>query len=384
MNPTEETEKYEVSCTAQAQTAQGQTVSEQALQPDIKQLRRQNARLDQAIIFATQRHAGQLRKGTALPYILHPLETMQILSNMQADMDLQIAGLLHDTIEDTDTTADEIAALFGDDVAALVAHHSEDKGQSWLERKTKALAALQTADDRKKMLVLADKLSNLRSIARDYRQLGDALWLRFNAPKEKQAWYYNGIVDTLAELDQYVETAPAYQELLSHYKDVFVIYKISPTYDRLYQANTFGQAYCLTKGNPQWVPVNYRFRQNDIPLTRQEAESLEDKWYDLFLNAVEADLQDAAYPLYTAPERRLSIRLANGQLHFQSETAAGRQTILLNEDDAYRLLTQLRAQFGIAAPLAQLLLQCFGQQQGARAFQDFCSQCQITGETING
>lgn len=376
MNPTEE---HQVSCAAQEQS-----VPEQEPQFDLQQVLQRNARLDQAIIFATQRHAGQLRKGTALPYILHPLETMQILSNMQADIDLQIAGLLHDTIEDTDTTAEEIAALFGDDVAALVAHHSEDKSQSWLERKNKALAALQTADDRKKMLVLADKLSNLRSMARDYQQLGDGLWLRFNAPKEKQAWYYNGIVDTLAELDQYVETAPAYQELLGHYKDIFVIYKISPTYDKLYQANTFGQAYCLTKGNPQWMPVNYRFRQNDIPLTRQEAESLEDKWYDLFLNAVESDLQDAVYPLYMTPELRLSILLTAGHLHFQTQTGTDRQTILLNEDDAYQLLTQLRMQFGIAMPLAQLLLQTFGQEQGAETFQDFCRQCQITGQVVNG
>lgn len=132
-----------------------------------------------------------------LPYILHPLEVLQILSNMDADTDLQIAGLLHDTIEDTDTTAQEIAALFGEDVAALVSHHSEDKEKSWLARKTAALAALQSADERQQMLALADKLSNLRSIARDYAALGDALWQRFHAPKEKQAWYYNGILERI-------------------------------------------------------------------------------------------------------------------------------------------------------------------------------------------
>ena len=86
--------------------------------------------LNRAIIFATERHAGQVRKGTDTPYIVHPLETMLILSNMQADLNVQSAGLLHDTVEDTDTTLEEIAALFGDDVASLVGHHSEDKSKS--------------------------------------------------------------------------------------------------------------------------------------------------------------------------------------------------------------------------------------------------------------
>lgn len=331
---------------------------------------RNNARISQAIVFATQRHAGGLRKGTTLPYILHPLEVLQILSVMKADTDLQIAGLLHDTIEDTATTAQEIAALFGDDVAMLVSHHSEDKSKSWLERKTAALSALREADDRLKMLVLADKLSNLRSIARDYAQLGDGLWQRFNAPKEKQAWYYNGILDALAELDEYVETSAAYQELLTLYKDVFVIYKITPEYDRIYQANTFGEAYCLTKGNPRWEPVNYRFRYNDIPLTRKEAESLEDKWYDLFLNVLEQDLQDHVYPLYHSADQQFSIALQDARLIFD----LGTETITLNEDETYTFLSQLRMEHGIAAPLGRVLLQTFGNANGAARFQLFCEQ----------
>ena len=118
-----------------------------------EQVLRDNARLNQAIIFAAERHANQLRKGTALPYILHPLETLQILSNMQADRNVQIAGVLHDVLEDTDTTAEEIASLFGEDVAALVSHHSEDKSKSWAERKTTAILAAKNADDRVKMLI---------------------------------------------------------------------------------------------------------------------------------------------------------------------------------------------------------------------------------------
>ncbi len=326
--------------------------------------------LNQAIIFATQRHAGQVRKGTDIPYIVHPLETMLILSNMQADLNLQIAGLLHDTVEDTDTTIEEIAALFGDDVAALVNHHSEDKSKSWAERKTTAIQALKTADERIKMLVLADKLSNLRSIARDYAALSDGVWERFNAPKEKQAWYYNGMLDALSDLQQYTETMDAYKELTDHYKDVFVLYKISADYERLYQANTFGEAYCLTKGNPQWMPVNYRFRQNDIALTRKEAELLEEKWYDMFLAAVEMDLQDQTYPLFTGMNRKLSITMADYQLTFHDNDTA----LTLSEDDTYQVISQLRIMFSIQATTAQVLFQAFGNENGVLLFRNLCMQ----------
>ena len=340
---------------------------------DMEQVQRDNARLNQAILFATERHAGQLRKGTTLPYILHPLETLQILTEMQADIDLQIAGVLHDTIEDTETTAEELAMLFGDDVAALVNHHSEDKSKSWAERKTTAIIAAKQADERIKMLILADKLSNLRAIARDYAAIGDALWERFNAPKEKQAWYYNGILDALSDLQQYTETANAYRELTEHYKDAFVIYRITPDYEKLYQANTFGEAYCLSKGNPQWMPVNYRFRSNDIPLTRKEAEILEDKWYDIFLNAVENDLQDKSYPLFQNAGKTFGITLEAYQLTFQ-----GQSTITLNEDDTYTFISQLRMMHGIHAPLAQILFQTFGSENSEAIFRMMCGQMGIS------
>lgn len=343
----------------------------------------QNQRLNQAIIFAAQCHAGQLRKGTTLPYILHPLETMQILSVMQADTNLLIAGLLHDVLEDTHTTAEQITQQFGPEVLALVQEHSENKADSWLNRKLRAIQMLEQADLPQKMLALADKLSNLRSIARDYQAVGDELWERFHAPKEKQAWYYNGILNALAPLQDLEATADLYEELTEHYKDVFVIYKITPTYDKLYQANTFGEAYCLTKGNPQWQPTTYRFRQNDIPLTRQEAETLEDKWYDLFLAVVEQDLQDAVYPLYQTDKQQIQMQLVSGQLTCCSQTEVNAPLCaVLNEDDTYTCFTRLRMHYGIAQPLQQLLTQCFGGAEARKLFQAFCDAAGVSCQFI--
>lgn len=177
--------------------------------------------LEDAICFATKRHAGQVRKGSDIPYITHPLETMNILNAMKADTALLIAGVLHDTVEDTDTTPEEILELFGEDVAALVAAHTEDKSKSWIERKQHTIDELQTAPLRVKMLIMADKVSNLRSMYADYKLIGDELWKRFNAPKEKQTWYYGGVQDALYEMQNYPTTQSTYREMVALFNNIF-------------------------------------------------------------------------------------------------------------------------------------------------------------------
>lgn len=178
-------------------------------------------RILKAIDFATEYHKGQVRKGTTAPYIIHPVETMDILASMGADTDLLIAGLLHDTLEDTEATATEIHQLFGADVAALVLSHSEDKSKPWEERKTDTIELLKRSSTRAKMLVLADKVSNLRSMYSDYQKVGDKLWERFNAPIEKQAWYYSQIIDVLLDMQDNLQAQDAYQELKTLYARVF-------------------------------------------------------------------------------------------------------------------------------------------------------------------
>lgn len=181
----------------------------------------EHERLNEAIHFAVDMHENQLRKGTTIPYILHPLEVMSILQRMEADTNLLIAGVLHDTIEDTEATYEQILNIFGEDVANLVAAHSEDKSKSWDERKTHAITHLGMADKRLKMLVMADKISNLRSLDRDYRVLGDTVWERFNAPRDRHAWYYAGVCGALEEVRDDPTTALFYKEMQDHRIKVF-------------------------------------------------------------------------------------------------------------------------------------------------------------------
>ncbi len=179
------------------------------------------ALLNKAILFAVDKHAGQVRKGTDLPYIVHPLEVMTILGAMHVDTEVMAAGVLHDTVEDTGATVDDIKASFGDRVAELVQGHTEDKSKSWEERKKEALDELRDAPFDLKCLVIADKLSNMRAIARDYRQIGDKVWERFSRPKDKQAWYYAEGVKALESMQDNENTAEFYEEFKELYEEVF-------------------------------------------------------------------------------------------------------------------------------------------------------------------
>lgn len=181
-----------------------------------------NGMLEQAIQFAMDYHKGSSRKGTSRPYILHPLETLQILSSMDADTNLMMAGVLHDTLEDTAATLLDIYDRFGVDVSALVNFHTEDKRKTWHARKLHTITELPKATPRQKMLVLADKVANLRDMYTDYKKIGEELWERFNAPKESQSWYYSNLKDGLSELQDIPKTADIYQEMTDLYQNLFL------------------------------------------------------------------------------------------------------------------------------------------------------------------
>lgn len=152
-------------------------------------------RIHRAIEFAAIKHREQVRKGTNIPYIVHPMEVMQILTAEGCAEDLIIAGLLHDTVEDTDTEIEEIEEQFGAHVAALVAAESEDKSKTWEERKQHTLDYLSTCGEEEAICCFADKLSNMTSIAEDYERIGEKVWERFRRGKEQEAWYYRGIAE---------------------------------------------------------------------------------------------------------------------------------------------------------------------------------------------
>ena len=164
---------------------------------------------EDAVCFATNAHAGMVRKGGNTPYILHPMEVAAIAATMTDDLEVLMAALLHDVVEDTDHTLYEIERLFGRTVASLVASETEDKkrdlppSESWRVRKEESLADLERSDRNVKILWLSDKLSNMRSFYRSYLVRGDALWEDFNqSDPSQQAWYYSSIARLCSELKE--------------------------------------------------------------------------------------------------------------------------------------------------------------------------------------
>jgi len=174
--------------------------------------------LREAVMFAVKAHEGQVRKGTEIPYITHPLEAAVIASALTDDEEIRSAAVLHDVVEDAGIRKEELAVLFGERVAGLVMSLSEDKSKSWQERKDTAVRLAAEAPKDVKILVLCDKLSNMRSTARDYLMLGDRIWDRFNEKrKDRQADYYFGMAKALESLKKY----PYYGEYLDLCRMVF-------------------------------------------------------------------------------------------------------------------------------------------------------------------
>lgn len=167
--------------------------------------------IDKAIDFAVKAHEGQFRKGTKRPYIVHPIEVGDIVSTMTQDEEIISAAILHDTIEDCEGVTEELLKKeFGERVSRFVARESEDKSKTWMERKSATIKKLAQESREIQMIGLADKLSNMRDIDRDYPMCGEKLWDRFRMKDKKIiGWYYKGVRDALRED---FEDVPAYRE----------------------------------------------------------------------------------------------------------------------------------------------------------------------------
>ena len=181
--------------------------------------------LDKAIVFAVKAHANQERRGKGFPYIVHPMEAVEIVATITLDQELLSAAALHDVVEDCGVAVSEIRQEFGERIAALVAAESDtpvsglSEADSWRMRKQAAIDRLAAASHDAKIVAMGDKLSNMRAISRDYATIGDELWSRFHAPggKPDHEWHYRGLASSLSELSNTF----AYREFVSLIDKVF-------------------------------------------------------------------------------------------------------------------------------------------------------------------
>jgi (p)ppGpp synthase/HD superfamily hydrolase len=157
--------------------------------------------IEEAIEIAAEAHQGQYRKGTDTPYITHPYAVGLILMEAGCPAAMIVAGILHDTVEDTDLTLESIQERFGEHVADIVDGCSENKALRWRARKTERIEALRTASPEVCTVTCADKLHNLRTIISEYDVIGDAIWERFHGSVDDQEWYYRSILNAISERD---------------------------------------------------------------------------------------------------------------------------------------------------------------------------------------
>ena len=163
-------------------------------------------RFTQALVYATELHAEQIRKGSKVPYISHLLGVASIALEYGADEDEAIAALLHDAIEDQggQTVRAEIRVRFGERVTEIVDGCTETDTTPkppWAERKKAYIARISSTLPSVRLVSAADKLHNIRSILKDYRTQGDVVWDLFKGGKQGTLWYYRSLVATFHEAD---------------------------------------------------------------------------------------------------------------------------------------------------------------------------------------
>jgi (p)ppGpp synthase/HD superfamily hydrolase len=158
------------------------------------------SRFHRAFLFAAEKHAGQARKASTIPYIAHLMGVASLVLEFGGDEDLAIAALLHDVVEDCGgiPMLKEVRRRFGSRVAKIVDGCTDSNNNPkppWRERKETYLKHLKKADTGTRLVSAADKLNNVRSILSDHRDVGEAIWDRFNGGRDGTLWYYRALLD---------------------------------------------------------------------------------------------------------------------------------------------------------------------------------------------
>jgi len=163
---------------------------------------RLSPQFSQAVSWALELHSCHLRKGTQLPYVSHLLAVTALVLEAGGTEAEAIAAILHDAVEDTIATVDEVRQQFGTEVAEIVAACTDaetDPKPPWEERKLAYINHLKTAPESVLIVSMADKYHNVNAILQDYSEIGDELWGRFTTGRDGTLWYYSELATVIGE-----------------------------------------------------------------------------------------------------------------------------------------------------------------------------------------
>lgn len=173
--------------------------------------------IDNATQYIAEKHEGQYRGGLRVPYSTHLFGVARILKIAGYSEEVVIAGLLHDVLEDTDATEEELQGNFGEYIVALVKAVSEpDKSLSWDIRKQGGIDRIQFKSDEELAILLAEKIQNVKSITYEVEKLGKQTWKNFNAGKDKQHWYYKNIIKQTKKYHPHAKLLPELEECVNN------------------------------------------------------------------------------------------------------------------------------------------------------------------------
>ena len=161
-------------------------------------------RFHRAFLFAAEKHSGQTRKASTIPYIAHLMGVASLVLEAGGDEDLAIAALLHDVVEDCGGAPmlKEVRRRFGARVAKVVDGCTDAYAipkPPWRDRKENYIRHLKNEGPDTRLVSAADKLNNVRSILSDYRAVGESIWSRFNGGRDGTLWYYRTLRDVFLQ-----------------------------------------------------------------------------------------------------------------------------------------------------------------------------------------
>jgi len=159
--------------------------------------------IEKAARIATIAHKEQLRKDEDIPYIVHPFMIALLLTSYKFSETVVAAALVHDVLEDTDFSEEQLREEMGEEVMAIIASVTNDDSLSWEEKKKKYIETVRAGSDGAKAVATADKIHNAQSLLAGAAKQGSDVWKHFNAGREKKLWFENAMLSMLQETWQH-------------------------------------------------------------------------------------------------------------------------------------------------------------------------------------
>ena len=231
-----------------------------------------------AIEYANNYHKCRVCREKSRVFIMKSLEVMMVLNNVDADIDLIVAGALLEAYDESIESRDRLRDEFGEEIANLIFGYQGLREVAWNDRVMAECNRLAEATKREKILALADIVVKQRQLYLGYsRTIGD-YWSKLDVPYEASAKYYSNVQDALYDLEFDENLRSLYWEMVNTYKDLFVKYYFDEKQFCLYQVSADGVKTFKTSDDMAWLKFDDDLPNDVICIPRDLAERVEDDW----------------------------------------------------------------------------------------------------------